>query len=165
MRLSFIGLLAANVLVWGLCLPARTFAYASLSGLNGSEYSTVCPPRPAEPSEGASVTEVDLITIAQQQADACYRREQLAQQQHKDLEAIAIDLTKTLKTTIEGEPTIKIGNWESAPASSTVELSAPAKAQIDGDAGALHADAWFIVGAMLAIAAALALYFEIRPRR
>lgn len=130
MRLSVSVLVAANVLVWCLLIPARTFAYATPGALSPSEYSTVCPPRPAEPAEGATATEADLVVIGQELADACYRREQLAAQAHLDSGAVVTRLGEPLTTAIAGEPTVKIGNWEAQPASSTVELSSAAKTSV-----------------------------------
>lgn len=140
-------------------------AYSIPSGLEGHEAATVCPPRPADASEGASMTEVDLVTIAQELADSCYRREQVADQAHTDSGAVVTRLGEQLTTAVAGEPTVKIGNWEAAPASSTVELSSAAKSELDGNAQALHDDFWFAIGALLAVAVVGVLYAEIRPKR
>jgi hypothetical protein len=140
-------------------------AYSIPSGLSGHEAGTVCPPRPADAGESATPAEVDLVTIAQELADSCYRREQLAEQAHTDSGAVVKRLGEQLTTAIAGEPTVKVGNWEAAPASSTVELSAGAKAELDGNAQAIHDDLWFAIGALLAVAVVGVLYAEIRPKR
>ncbi len=157
---------------WGLVLavimllaPADALSYTTPSGLTPSSYATVCPPRPGEPAEGATVSEQLLTTIAQELADSCYRREQLGSQAHTDAGAIATRLGEPLSTTVLGDPEVSVSNWASAPSSSTVEFSSTAKATVDGDVQALHDDAWFLVGALIALAAGLVLYAEIRPRR
>jgi hypothetical protein len=121
--------------------------------LNPSEYATVCPPRPSDASEGASATDIELATIAQEQADACYRREQLSSQQHVDFQTVDKDLTGTLKTSLEGEPTVKIGNWtESPPPSSAVTVSSfgtKAETELDGNTKAIEVPILLVLGALL----------------
>jgi hypothetical protein len=156
-------LLSVVLLVLSVGAPAVAVAYTQPSGL--TEHAAVCPPRPAEPAEGATATEVDLVTIAQEVADGCNRGEELASQQHTDAGAIHTRLGETLTTTISGEPTVTIGNWSSAPSSSTVELGTAALESLKGNSQAIHDDLWFLIASLIACVVALIVYLEVRPRR
>jgi hypothetical protein len=103
-----------------------------------------------------------LTTLAQEQADSCYRREQLALQQHGDLVQLHTDLGGTLKVTLVGEPTVKVGNWESAPSGGTVELTSAAKSSVaEGDKRAIV----FLVGALTGFGFFGLLWSLLRSRR
>lgn len=124
-RLWACGLLLAVALLVVVCGSAH--AYSIPSGLSGHEASTVCPPRPANAPEGATASEVDLVTIAQELADSCYRREQLAEQAHADSGAVTKRLGEQLTVGIAGEPTVKVSNLSEVATGGTVELGTLAK--------------------------------------
>lgn len=133
-------------------VPASASAYSEPTGLEGSKYAAVCPPRPADAAGGASQVETLLVTIAQEDADACYRREQLAEEQHTDLQGLETAVGKleaklggTLTTIIEGEPRVQVSNQASL---STVEFAEPAKQVIRR--GGLNA-AVYVAGALFAL--------------
>lgn len=110
-------------------------AYSIPSELKGHEAAGVCPPRPADAGESATATEVDLVTIAQELADACYRREQLAEQAHTDSGAVTKRLGEQLAIAVVGEPTVKVGNLSEQPTGGTVEFSAEAKQALEQRSG------------------------------
>ncbi len=157
--------LVVSVLV-GLFIPVCAFAYPVPSGLEPSKYGAVCPPRPPDAAEGASSTEVLLTTIAQEQADACYRREQLAHEQHIDLQTLHEDLAGTLKTALQGEPTVKVGNWTESPApSSAVTVSSfgtKAEAELDGNTETLEVALLLMFGAGLGVAIVMIWRHEVK---
>lgn len=63
---------------------------------------------------------------------------------------------------ISGEPTVKIGNWESAPASSTVEFSAPAKASVQSSTMGASV---YLIGALVGFVFLWVLWQFVRPNR
>lgn len=163
-RIWALGLgLCAGLGLWGWS-ASEVLAYSQPSGLTGHDYSAVCPPRPADAPEGATVSEVALVTIAQELADSCARREQLAEQQHTDSASVTKRLGEQLTVGIAGEPTVKVANLAEQPTGGTVELSTGAKETVAGDAQAIHDDMWYLIGALFAVAVGFVLYSEIRPR-
>jgi hypothetical protein len=119
------GLLLVVALLVVVCGSAH--AYTVPSGLSGHEASMVCPPRPSNAPEGATASEVDLVMIAQELADSCYRGEQLAVQAHTDAGAIVTRLGEPLSTSFSSEQTVKVSNLAEVATGGTVEFATPAK--------------------------------------
>ncbi|HEV7943273.1 MAG TPA: hypothetical protein VGP17_10790 [Solirubrobacteraceae bacterium] len=159
--------LLAGALAVALVLPVCAVAYVIPESLEAAKYDKVCPPRPADPPEGATASEIDLVTIAQEIADSCYRAEQRLEETHADSEAVktavaevGAKLVAPIKTVVEGEPSVKVANLSEQPTGGTVELSSEAKAAVDNSA----LNAGFVVGGFLiGLVLAGAIWLMLRP--
>jgi hypothetical protein len=159
--------LLAGVLVTALLLPISACAYTIPESLEAAKYYKVCPPRPADALEGATRSEVDLVTIAQEIADSCYRSEQRLELTHADIETLKTALAEVntklvapIKTVVEGEPSVKVANLAEQSTGGTVELSGEAKSSVDNSA----LNAGFVVGGVLiGLVLAGAIWLMLRP--
>lgn len=80
--------IAALALAVSVAVPEMASAYSTPSGLDPSQYSTICPPWPADAASGADSATTEGQLTAQELAGDCYRAEQLWSYQAGQLSTI-----------------------------------------------------------------------------
>lgn len=170
---AFVALLVAlNVCVWGLLVPAQAGAYPQPSSLAGYDVSAVCPPRPSDYS-GTDPSVEALTVVAQELADSCARREQLAEAAETERKAIAV-ATKASRERLDGwqsaglpgygtPPGVEIVNWEAQPAGSVVSFSTAAQTNLDSIRQQTERSGVLIIGGIVGAMVAAALSRMWRP--
>lgn len=188
------ALLLACAGVWGGWVPATAGAYPLPGSLDdGQDYSSVCPPRPADLSSG-TVTEVELRYQSQAAADACVRLEQRDTRREAALATVASTAATTVndaaaradevKTTLVSREAVTDGKLDAAAsaaaaaaagqhadlaslhtdnATTSGDITTAQSASADVGNG-LHSDVWFVAGIAASSLAGYALYRTVMPR-